>query len=198
VENVTTGENPNGVAVALDDDKLMGMIARGEETAFSLLVSRWENAVFAFLFHMVGSAADAEDLSQDTFMKVFTQAGKYRANGRFRSWLFRIAGNKARSWLRRRKILTWIRFDVTRHDRNDRTRLPDQVLAGKEMAVAVQAALQKIPERQRQAVVLRRYQGMSYREIAEILDTTLPAVESLLQRAAAGLRKELAGKGDWL
>ncbi len=187
---------PDGVAVAPDDDMLMTRTARGDQQAFGQLVSRWENGIFAFLFHMVGSVADAEDLSQDTFLKVYTQANNYRAQGRFRSWLFRIAGNQARSWLRRRKILTWVRFDTARHDRSDHTRLPDQELARKETTAVVRMALQKLPERQRQAVALRRYQGLSYREIADVLDTSVAAVESLLQRAADRLRKELAGKGD--
>jgi len=181
--------------VAQDDDTLMVMTARGEEAAFRLLVSRWEQPVFAFLLNMTGSREDAQDLAQETFLRVYEQASRYRAQGRFRSWLFRIAGNQARSWLRRRKILRWVRFDTSRHDRRDGSRLPDEVLAGKESAGVVRAALQRLPLRQRQAVILRRYQELNYQEIATVLDTTVSAVESLLQRAAAGLRSQLTGKG---
>jgi RNA polymerase sigma-70 factor (ECF subfamily) len=87
-----------------DDDVLMARTAQGEEAAFRLLVQRWENDVLAFLIHMLGSREEAEDLVQDTFIKVYRQAGRYRGEGRFRSWLLRIAGNLARSRLRRRRI----------------------------------------------------------------------------------------------
>ena len=92
----------------LDDDALMIRTARGEEAAFRLLVQRWEHQVLAFLIHMLGSQEEAEDLVQDTFVKVFRKADGYRPEGLFKSWLFRIAGNLARSRLRRRKIIGWI------------------------------------------------------------------------------------------
>ena len=88
-----------------DDDALMVRTAQGEEAAFRLLVQRWEADVRAFLIHMLRSPEEAEDLTQDTFVKVFRQAGRYRTEGLFKSWLFRIAGNLARSRLRRRKVV---------------------------------------------------------------------------------------------
>ena len=95
----------------MDDDALMTLTAEGEETAFSLLVQRWEKDVLSFLIYMLGSVEEAEDLVQETFVQVFRKAGSYRAAGMFKSWLFRIAGNLARSRLRRRKILRWVSFD---------------------------------------------------------------------------------------
>jgi RNA polymerase sigma-70 factor (ECF subfamily) len=180
----------------VNDDELMQRIAGGDEAAFQLLVTRWEQAVFAFLCHMVGSRADAEDLCQETFLRVFAQASRYRPVGKFRSWLLRIAGNLARSWLRRRKLLRWIRFDVSRHDRATPAPAPDRGLEVDQLQTAVREALAQLPERQREAVILRRYQELSYQEIAAVLGTTPGAVESLLQRAAATLRKHLAGKVD--
>ena len=92
----------------------MTRIAAGEEAAFRLLVERWERQVHAFHWRMTGSREEAEDLTQDTFLKVHAHAGGYRPEGRFQSWLFRIAGNLARSWARRRKIVGWVRFDLDR------------------------------------------------------------------------------------
>jgi RNA polymerase sigma factor (sigma-70 family) len=172
----------------------MERIAKGDERAFQLLVERWEEPLFAFLARMLGDAAEAEDLAQETFLRVYAQAGRYRATDRFRSWLFRIAGNLARSRLRRRRVLRWVRFEPGLHDRAASGPAPDRGLEREEVQIAVQEALGRLPDRQRQAVVLRRYQGLSYREIADALDTTEAAVESLLQRAAMALRKDLAGR----
>ncbi len=178
----------------MNDDQLMARTAEEDTEAFRCLVQQWEQPVFAFLYHMVGSREDAEDLTQETFVRVYTWANRYRPTGRFKSWLFRIAGNLARSSLRRRRLLRWIRFDANAHDRPDPGPRPDAVLATKQRQAAVRAALARLPGRQRQAVILRRYQELSYEEIAETLGTTVAAVESLLQRAAANLRLSLQGK----
>jgi RNA polymerase sigma-70 factor (ECF subfamily) len=180
----------------VDDEKLMQQIAAGEETAFRLLVERHEQSVFAFLFHLVGTAEDAHDLSQETFLRVWRQAGKYRSRGKFQSWLLRIAGNLARSLLRRRKIVRWVRWEPWLGDRPDPRPNPEANLVATQRQAAVRAAIARLPWRQRQAVVLRRYQDLSYREIASVLGTSAGAVESLLQRATAALRRELAGKVD--
>ena len=179
-----------------DDDALMVRTAQGEEAAFGLLVLRWEADVRAFLVSMLGSIEEAEDLAQETFVKVHRQAGRYRAEGRFRSWLLRIAGNLARSRLRRRKILRWVSFDAVRHDPPDWRLAPDEDLQARQRAAAVRAAVADLPDRQRQALVLHRYQGLKYKEIAETMGTTVPGVESLIQRALASLRGQLAGKVD--
>ena len=179
-----------------DDDALMARTAQGEEAAFGLLVLRWEADVRAFLVSMLGSIEEAEDLTQETFIKVHGQAGRYRGEGRFRSWLLRIAGNLARSRLRRRKILRWVSFDPVRHDPTDDGPAPDDGLQQQQRTRAVRAALAELPDRQREALVLHRYQGLKYKEIAATMGTTVPGVESLIQRALASLRSRLAGKVD--
>ena len=184
------------MTLSQDDDALMARAARGEEAAFRLLVRRWQPDVRAFLVSMLGSPEEAEDLAQETFVKVFRQAGRYRPQGLFRSWLFRIAGNLARSRLRRRRILRWVSFDPGAHDVRDEGPAPDAGLEERQRAAAVREALAALPDRQRQALVLHRYQGLKYREVAAAMATTVPGVESLIQRALAGLRAQLAGKVD--
>lgn len=184
------------MSLPLDDDALMERTARGEEAAFRLLVTRWEREVRAFLIHMLGSVEEAEDLTQDTFVKVFREAGRYRPEGRFQSWLFRIAGNQARSRLRRRKILKWVTFDPDSHDRPAPGPSAADELSDKERAQAVRGALAALPQRQREALILHRYQGLKYKEIAEAMDTTVPGIESLIQRGLVGLRQSLGGKVD--
>jgi len=141
---------------------------------------------------MLGAPDEAQDLAQDTFLKVYDQARRYRPDGRFRSWLLRIAGNNARSALRRRKILRWVNFDLASHDRASPGDDPVRRLERREDQQRVRAAVAALPERQRQAVVLQRFQDCRYAEIAEIMGTSVPAVESLLQRATVALKAALS------
>ncbi|MBK8165229.1 MAG: sigma-70 family RNA polymerase sigma factor [bacterium] len=178
------------------DDELVARTAAGEEAAFRLLVDRWERDVLAFLTHMTGSRDDAEDLAQETFVRVFRQAGSYRAEGRFRSWLLRIAGNLARSRHRRRRLLKWLPLDLERHDVASATPSADRRLEAEQTADVVRAAIARLPVRQRQALVLHRFQGLRYVEVAEAMGTSLAGVESLIQRALAGLRADLIRRGE--
>lgn len=180
----------------LDDDELMVQVAAGDEEAMRVLVERWERPLRSMLWQLVGSTADAEDLAQETFVRLFERAATYRARGMFRSWFFRIAGNFARSHLRRRRIVRWTPFDPARHDRLGLERDPEEEFVAAEEQSRVRRAVARLPWRQRQAVVLKRFQGLSYREIAGCLDTTVAGVESLLQRAAARLRRQLAREED--
>jgi RNA polymerase sigma-70 factor (ECF subfamily) len=159
--------------------------------AFRLLVERWERPVHAFLERMTGSREDAMDLTQETFIRAYRSAPRYHPSGRFRSWLFRIAGNLARSRQRRRKILRWIPFDLASHDLSSPGEPPDRALEREETAHAVRAALLALPDRQRQAVVLWKFEGLSYQEIADAMGTNANAVAQLLHRATNRLRRTL-------
>ncbi len=174
----------------------MVRIAGDDGEAARLLVERWEKPVFAFLERMLGSREDAQDLAQEVFLRVCTTAERYRGEGRFRSWLFRIAGNLARSSLRRRKVLRWIRFEPGMHDRTANDLRADHGMEERERSGLVRIALERLPARQREAVLLRRFEEMSYREIATAMNISIAAVESLLQRAMAALRKDLRTAGD--
>ena len=180
------------------DDTLMIDYVKGDENALRILVERWERQIFAFLFRMLGSSEEAEDLCQDTFMKLINAADRYQPEGKFQSWLFRIAGNQARSRLRRRKILRWLPLtdDYDNAPSNDRDAL--EQLSGQEERLAVQEALTRLPERQRQALVLKQYQDLSYQEIADAMETTVASVQMLLHRAMTALRKDLAARRDEL
>lgn len=176
------------------DDNLMIDYVNGDERALQILIERWERQVFAFLYHMLGSPEEAEDLCQDTFMKLISAASRYQPNGKFQSWLFRIAGNQARSRLRRRKILRWLPLTDDYDNAPSTERNALDTLSGKEEQVAVQEALARLPERQRQALVLKQYQDLSYQEIAETMETTVSSVQMLLHRAMTAMRKDLTSQ----
>lgn len=178
------------------DDRLMSDYVGGDEDALRILVERWERPVFAFLVRMLGSPEEAEDLCQDTFMRLIGAADRYRPEGKFQSWLFRIAGNQARSRLRRRKILRWLPLtdDYDNAPARGRDALAD--LTSREEKDLVQEAIVHLPDRQRHALVLKQYHDMSYQEIADTMDVTVGSVQMLLHRAMTALRKELASRGN--
>ncbi|MBT3317496.1 sigma-70 family RNA polymerase sigma factor [bacterium] len=177
--------------MTVTDDKLMEQISSGQEAAFRLLVQRWESPLFGFLWRMTGSEDDARDLCQDTFVTVYSRSSEYKPEGKFKSWLFRIAGNSARSFLRRRKIIGWVSFDSTKHDRSENCELPDAEVSRNQQVKILQAAVDKLPPRQKQALVLKRYQQLSQKEVAEVMQISESAVESLLVRALTQLRKQI-------
>lgn len=173
------------------DDKLMTDFVGGDQNALRVLVGRWERPVFAFLVRMLGSPEEAEDLCQDTFMKLIKASDAYHPEGKFQSWLFRIAGNQARSRLRRRKILRWLPLTNDYDNAPEPGPDPLGVLEGQERAHMVQEAISRLPERQRQALVLKQYQDLSYQEIADAMGSTVSSVQMLLYRAMAALRDDL-------
>ena len=178
------------------DDRLMTDYVTGDENAMRILVERWERRVFAFLFRMLGSSEEAEDLCQESFMKLIQATSRYQPDGKFQSWLFRIAGNQARSRLRRRRILRWL--PLTNDYDNAPSAAPDALdtLAVQDQQREVQEALARLPERQRQALVLKQFQEMSYQEIADAMGSTVPSVQMLLHRAMTALRRDLAYRRD--
>ena len=141
---------------------------------------------------MTGNEDDAREMTQDVFVRVHANAARYETRGVFKSWLFRIAGNRARSFARRRKLVGWVRFDVVRHDRRQDAPGPDAGLLAGETKDRVRAAVAALPERQRRALVLRRFHEMSQKEIAAAMEISEGAVESLLTRAMSALRGRLS------
>jgi len=177
--------------LTVTDDKLMEQISSGQEAAFRLLVQRWESPLFGFLWRMTGSEDDARDLCQDTFVTVYSKSSEYKPEGKFKSWLFRIAGNLVRSFLRRRKIIGWVSFDFAKHDRPANSDLPDADVGRGQQVQMLQVAVDRLPARQKQALILKRYQQMSQKEVAEVMQISEGAVESLLVRALSQLRKQI-------
>jgi RNA polymerase sigma-70 factor (ECF subfamily) len=169
--------------------------AAGDRDAFHLLVQRWERPVFAFLLRMLGSPEEAQDLCQETFLRVIGSATSYEGRGQFRSWLFRIAGNQARARLRRSKILSWLPFDQDRPHPPSPEPDIQQELEARDTVQEVRQAIARLPERQRRALVLKQYHDMKYSEIAESMQLSVPAVQMLLHRAMQALRKEFSSRG---
>jgi len=152
--------------------------------AYNLLVSRWDKRVFNYLLRLVGDREDALDLSQDVFLKAYQNLGKLEDASRFAPWLFRIAHNEAFSFLRRKRPEMEI------------TEAPPPAAGWRmlpvETCLAVASALKRLSADQREAVVLKIYQGFKFEEIAEILGCPVSTVKSRLYTALDLLKEVLA------
>ncbi len=169
----------------VEDHDLIGRARRGDIEAFNLLVSRWEKRVFNYLLRLVGDREDAFDLSQETFLKAYQNLGRLEDEARFSTWLFRIAHNEAFSLLRRR-----------RPEGEPPAQLPVETasygLYPAELSLAVRAALARLSEDQREAVLLKVYQGLKFEEMAEVLACPVSTVKSRLYTALDLLKDTLA------
>jgi RNA polymerase sigma-70 factor (ECF subfamily) len=194
-----------GPIVGLDpasDAAIMLRVAAGDETGFNYLVEKYHRAMIHFLFRMVHNQAIAEELAQEVFLRVYRSRESYRAEAKFTTWLYRIATNLAVNHAR-----------DTRHERTAQTlyldapdeetgATPDvaddepsveQRLMRDERMAAIRMHVMALPERQRMAVLMHKYQGMDYRQIGEVLKLSESATKSLLFRAYQTLRDKLKG-----
>ena len=182
------------------DAAIMLRVAAGDESCFNYLVEKYHRAMIHFLFRMVRNQAIAEELAQDVFLRVYRSRESYRAEARFTTWLYRIATNLAVNYAR-----------DTRHERaaqtlfldapdeatgmtpdvaDDEPTVEQRLLCDERMA-AIRIHVMALPERQRMAVLMHKYQGMDYRQIGEVLKLSESATKSLLLRAYQTLRDKL-------
>jgi RNA polymerase sigma-70 factor, ECF subfamily len=175
---------------AVEDADLIRKARRGDVEAYNLLISRWEKRVYNYLLRIVGDREEALDLSQDVFLKSYQNLRKLDDPARFASWLFRIAHNEAFSSFRKRRL----ERPVPEHLESTGEEAP---MAGSaafpiELSIAVTTALGKLSDDQREAVILKIYQGFKFEEMAEILSCPVSTVKSRLYAALDALKTQLA------
>ncbi len=184
----------------LSDAEVMLRVKAGDDPAFEYLVQKYRRPMISFMYRMARNSAAAEELAQEVFLRVYRSRGSYEASAKFTTWLYRIATNLAVNYAR-----------DTRHERpentvsldepDDNTGLPmdipdgsltaEEMLVRRERLAAIRQGVQALPERQRLAVVMHKYQQMDYRQIAEVLKLSESATKSLLFRAYETLRERL-------
>lgn len=171
----------------LGDVELVARVATGDAAAYRELMGRHLRGVTAFANRLLGNRADAEDVCQETFARLWGKADSFRPQAKVSTWLYRIAHNLCIDRLRRRRWSSSAEVEAL-----PAAGRPSQHLGQKQLAESVQAALLELPARQRSAVTLSHYQGMSHVEIGSVLGVSVRAVESLLARGRRHLRKSLA------
>jgi len=169
----------------VEDRDLVLRAQKGEVDAFNVLVSRWEKRVFNYLLRILRAREDAQDVAQEVFLKAFQSLRRLETPAKFAPWLFRIAHNEAYSLLRKAKPEGEFTFDPAGGDTLRR-------LYPAETALAVHAAMARLTVDQREAVVLKIYQGFKFEEMAEVLGEPVSTVKSRLYAALDFLKEVLA------
>jgi RNA polymerase sigma-70 factor (ECF subfamily) len=171
-----------------EDEELLNRLADGDEVAFRRLVERHIDRAYAIALRIVGNGADAEDVVQDTMLKVWTHRGRWQhGRAKFSTWLYRVVSNRCIDLRRRPRTENVDAVPEVADTQPDASRL----LEHNEVSNLLEAAIQRLPEQQRFAVILSYHENMSNGEIAEVMDTTVAAVESLLKRGRQQLRELL-------
>ncbi len=180
------------------DAALMLAFQRGDEGAFRALYERHAPAMFRFCHHFVRNTARAEELAQDVFLKVYRARERYQPSARFQTFLYRVASNHCLNEVRRGAYERPAEpaGEDPEADGPDslpsREASPEEVVRGKALEAAFRALLARLPDKQRAALVLCRFEGLSYEEIAQVLETSVSAVKSLVHRATVAAAGALA------
>lgn len=169
-----------------------------DEAAFKTIVDTWQNMVYNTVLGIVQSAEDAEDISQEVFVKVYESIDKFKGESKFSTWIYRIAITQSLDHLRRKKRKKRFAFIESLFGKNDELVNdppdffhPGVQLENKESNIVLFKAIAALPENQNTAFVLNKVEGLSYIQISEIMQTSESAVDSLLHRAKTNLRKKL-------
>lgn len=189
------------------DQQVVAWAQDGDEAAFRELIRRYQRPIFSIIYRMVGDRELAEDLAQETFIKVLNAIDSYRPEHKFSSWIFKIANNAAIDHLRRRELdtlsldgapdaLTTSRQEATALQVRDRTESPLDELEARELGSHIERAIARLRPEYRSCIMLRHVEGRAYEEIAEILGLPLGTVKTYIHRARAELRAALGPLRD--
>lgn len=179
-----------------EDQILIDAIKAGDERAFQTLVQTHQGLVANTCFGMLQNRADADDVTQEVFIEVFRSIHKFRGDSKLSTWLYRIAVTRSIDLLRKRKRRSKVRRfqtffggeEVVRELADNRSKSAQEVLENEERAAILAAAVAKLPENQRIAFTLSKYEDLSYQKIADVMNKSVPSVESLLFRAKKNLK----------
>jgi RNA polymerase sigma-70 factor (ECF subfamily) len=179
----------------LEEDILIERSAGGDSGAFRVLVERYQREIFNYFIRSTGSLDDAEDLTQQCFINLYRSLGRYRKKASLRTFIYRIAANLAISFSRKRKsplsldLLVEGGYDMATRYPSD---LPEEKLHARELQRAYLRSLENLPAEWRTIIELRVGKELSYKEIADIMDRSVPSVESILFRAREKLSVDMA------
>jgi RNA polymerase sigma-70 factor, ECF subfamily len=189
------------VAAIEHDAQLMMKVREGDNASFAVLLDRHRTPVFHFIYRMVPNQSVAEDLAQEVFLRVYRSRATYEPTAKFTTWLFRIASHVTLNWIRDRKnekaqeSLDEVTEDGTPRQVADQQWTAEQRMIHEARLRDVRRAIESLPEKQRAAVIMHKYEEMDYSQISRSLECTESAVKSLLFRAYETLRVRLAQFG---
>jgi len=180
---------------------LMLEFARGDTSAFEQIIKKYRRLVINTAYRFIQNQAEAEDIAQEVFLRVYDSAKRYNPKAKFSTWIYKITVNLCLNKLRSKKHLQTVSLDKPIFSiENERIREnldpayvhPPINLEKKELDLLVKEAISALPSNQKVAVILQKYEGLSYKEISEIMGCSTSAVDSVLQRAKQNLKRKLA------
>ena len=182
----------------MEDHQLVEDILNNQDEAFKQLVMRFQTLVINTCYGFLHNYDDAQDVAQEVFIEVHRSISKFRKESKLSTWLYRISVNKSLNYIRDNKKRSWLQsldiiFESDKNvlNSNQLSESPQELLEQNERTEIIKLAMSKLPENQRVAFVLLKYENLSYQEISEVMKTSLSSVESLLFRAKKNLQKKL-------
>ena len=182
------------------DEELVTLSQGGDLDSFNQLVLRWERPIYALAYRVIGREEDARDVAQETFLRAFRALGGFKGQAKFSSWLYRITLNLCRDWIRKER-----RTPVSQAPEGidiielageaTPTETIEQLVGRKQLSRAVSKAMSSLPEDQRTAIILKEYHGLTFQEIADMLDCPLSTVKTRLYQGLSVVRKQLEQAG---
>jgi RNA polymerase sigma-70 factor, ECF subfamily len=182
--------------MASTDEELVARSRGGDLDSFNQLVLRWERPIYALAYRVIGREEDARDVAQETFLRAFRALAGFKGQAKFSSWLYRITLNLCRDWIRRER-----RAPVAQAPEGvdllelassaEPTETVEDLVSRRELGRAVAKAMSTLPDEQRTAIVLKEYHGLTFQEIADLLDCPLSTVKTRLYQGLTVLRREL-------
>lgn len=180
------------VLMASEEDVWVSQAKAGDQAAFEAIVQRYERPIYGFVYRMMGNADDAADLTQECFIRAYRNLGKTNNDLNVSAWLHRIASNACLDVLRRRQRIRWLPWDNTKHEPmlgSVDSDSPEQHVMNSEVSTLVQHTLSRMSPRNRAALIMREYEGMSCDDIGDVLGISRSAVKSVLFRGREEFRK---------
>jgi RNA polymerase sigma-70 factor, ECF subfamily len=180
------------------DEELVAAVRAGEATAFDQLMLRWDRKIRGAAYRVLGSDDEAREVTQEAFLKAFRHLPSFKEEARFSSWLYQIALNLCRDRLRRRRGREFVSLDAVAEAAPAAFRAEPSALdlvEAQDLSRAIASAVETLSEEQREVVVLKEYQGLTFPEIAEVLGVPVSTVKTRLYRALSQLRVRLERRG---
>jgi RNA polymerase sigma-70 factor (ECF subfamily) len=179
------------------DEELVARSIRGDNESFNQLILRWERPIYALAYRTIGREEDARDVCQETFLRAFRALPAFRGQAKFSSWLYRIALNLCRDWMRRERRVPVVQapegvdlMDLAAE--SEPSESIEDLVARKDLTALVESVMSRLPEEQRTAIVLKEYHGLTFQEIADVVGCPLSTVKTRLYQGLTVLRRELA------
>ena len=183
------------------DEELVTRSRGGDVDSFNQLILRWERPIYALAYRVIGREEDARDVCQETFLRAFRSLAGFKGQAKFSSWLYRIALNLCRDWIRRqrRAPVSQLPEDIDILEAaaaTEPTESIEDLVARRELSAVVEEAMALLPDEQRTAIILKEYHGMTFQEIADLQGCPLSTVKTRLYQGLSVLRRQLERQGQ--